>query len=488
MVELHTPQPAMATRTASTPAHLEGARGWIALSIILLAALMATVDDFIVIVSLPQIKDNVHLSAAESQWMVAAYLLAFSVLLLTGGRLGDIYGCKRMFLIGVSGFTLFSALCGLAPNALTLIIFRLAEGAMAALLVPQVFSLIKRLFSASAQKRAFALLGAVIGLSALSGQLIGALLLSADLWGWRSIFLVNVPVGGCCALLACFLLHEVKSVHANTRGDAVGIVLATTTLGCVLFPLIQGNDAGWPAWMLLCVVACVPLGWFFVRYERAYQGIPLLEVKRFRHSGFLRLSGTLLLEHALGSGLFFAMTLSLQDGFHFSPLLAALIFLPMAMAFTIGSLLWAALSRRCGRQVLLVGIAIASLGLTLTAIVVQTAWLFWLPWTLAVTGFGNALIATPLPSFLMEGTAEDSPGSLAGLISTIQQIGAALGIGMTGALFFLVLPTIGYPFAFVLVLLEALLLSSFQVLVLFSKGGSTGENRGAAFLKQQASQ
>ncbi|HLZ60165.1 MAG TPA: MFS transporter, partial [Ktedonosporobacter sp.] len=181
---------------------------WLALGALVMTALMTTLDDFIVFVAVPSIKQDLHMNAAEIQWVVAGYVLAYGVMVVSGGRLGDIYGYKRMFLLGLLGFTLASLLCGIAPTTLFLLIARVVEGVMAALMFPQVFSLIKWMIPEKEQGLAFGILGAVIGISAIGGQLLGGVLLSANLWGltWRPIFFLNVPVGICTALAALPLL------------------------------------------------------------------------------------------------------------------------------------------------------------------------------------------------------------------------------------------------------------------------------------------
>ncbi len=416
---------------------------WLALVIIVLAAFMTTLDDFIVFVAVPSIRRDLHMDASAIQWVAAGYVLAYGVAVVSGGRLGDIYGHKRTFILGLCGFTVTSLLCGLASNAPFLLAARALEGIAAAVMFPQVFSLIKRMFRQEEQALAFAILGAVIGVAAIGGQLFGGVLLGANLWGltWRPIFFVNIPVGMLAMLAALPLLRESRSATA-TRIDGPGVLLASATLLLFIYPLVQGHDAGWPLWSFALLIASVPAAWLFVRYERyrsAQVGSPLLELTLFRNALFTQGVCVLLLETALGSGLFFVLALYLQSGYHFSPFEAGLAFTPMAITYTVGSLLTARLRRLLGTRILSVGILIASLGTLWTFAVVTGAGstltiTSLLP--LAVMGFGNALVATPLPGLIVAVAGDDAAGAASGAISTAQQLGAALGIALIGVVFF----------------------------------------------------
>ncbi len=431
------------------------AKRWGALYIIVLAAFMTTLDDFIVFVALPAIQRDLHASAAELQWVVAGYVLAYGVAVVSGGRLGDIYGHKRMFLLGTAGFTLFSLLCGVAPNILFLLVARVFEGILAAVMFPQVFSLIKHLFPEKEQPMAMGILGAVIGIAAIGGQLFGGILLGLNIWGltWRPIFFVNVPIGVLALFAAAPLLRESRS-QTTTRVDGPGVLFASISLLLIVYPLVQGHDLGWPLWLLVAPIVAIPAIWLFVRYERhrtAKIGSPLLELSLFRNLLFTRSIGVLLLETALGSGLFFVLALYLQVGHHFSAFDAGLAFTPMAITYTVGSLATSYLTRLLGTRILGVGILIASFGTLLTVAVITQAGnglsiLSLLP--LAVMGFGNALVATPLPGFIIAVVGKDAVGAASGAISTAQQLGAALGVALIGIVFFAVGQGSGYTPAF----------------------------------------
>ncbi len=419
---------------------------WLALCVVVAAAFMTTLDDFIVFVAEPGIQRGLHMSTAELQWVVAGYVLAYGVAVVTGGRLGDIYGRKRIFMLGLWGFTLASLLCGLAPSTPFLLAARVLEGLMAAMMFPQVFSLIKVMFRPAEQGLAIGIVGAVIGAAAIGGQLLGGLLLGAAIAGltWQPIFFVNVPIGLAAALAAPFLLSESRSETA-TRVDGPGVLLVSLSLLLFTYPLVEGRETGWPRPLWACFAACLPATWLFIRYERyrtARVGSPLLELALFRNHLFVRSLLVLLLETALGSGLFFILALYLQIGHHFTPFNAGIVFTPMAITYVLGSLLSNAFVRRLGTRVLHIGIAIASLGtlVTLAAVVSSgetISLLTLLP--LAIMGFGNALVATPLPGFIIAIVKNDALGAAAGAISTAQQLGPALGVAVIGVIFFGVL-------------------------------------------------
>jgi EmrB/QacA subfamily drug resistance transporter len=425
---------------------------------------MTTLDDFIVFVAVPSIRRDLHMGASAIQWVVAGYVLAYGVAVISGGRLGDIYGHKRTFMLGLGGFTLASMLCGLAPNTPFLLAARLFEGLMAAIMFPQVFSLIKWMFPQEEQSLAVGILGAVIGVAAIGGQLFGGVLLGANIWGltWRPIFFVNVPIGVIAALAALPLLSESRSATA-TRVDGPGVLLVSVVLLLFIYPLVQGREFGWPLWLFVFLIACVPATWLFLRYEQqrtAQIGSPLLELALFRNLLFTRGICILLLETALGSGFFFVLALYLQAGHNFSPFAAGLAFTPMAITYTLGSLVSSSLTRLLGTRILRVGIVIASIGtLWIWLVVTHVGAALTIPslLPLAVMGFGNALVATPMPGFLIAVAGNDAAGAASGAISTAQQIGAALGVALIGVIFFGVLgshPSMaGYTGAFAATLL-----------------------------------
>lgn len=241
----------------------------LALAAMLLAIFMDFLDVSIINTAIPPIRDGLGASYASAQWVAAGYTLAFAVLLITGGRLGDIFGLKRAFLIGVVGFTVASALCGLATGPEMLIGSRVLQGAMAAIMVPQVFALIQTQLPPGERQGAFGLFGAVTALAVVLGGPIGGLLIRADIFGsdWRSIFLLNVPIG-LIALVAGAAFVKESEASDTRRLDLGGVALLTAALLLVLYPAIQGRELGWPAWTFVAMVAAVPVLGIFALYER----------------------------------------------------------------------------------------------------------------------------------------------------------------------------------------------------------------------------
>src|SRR5215472_5484620 len=226
-------------------------RRWPALWCVLTAAFMVLLDISIVNVAIPSIQQNLHASFGEVQLVLAGYALAYAVLLITGGRLGDIYGRKRMFMLGMGGFVVASALCGLAQNPTMLVTSRVLQGLMAALMYPQVLSVIQVLFPPRERGKAFGIFGAIIGLATISGPLAGGLIIRDDLSGgaWRWIFLVNLPIGIAALSAAWRVLPESRAPQA-TRLDLWGVGIVTAGLGLLVYPLVEGRDLGWPVWSL----------------------------------------------------------------------------------------------------------------------------------------------------------------------------------------------------------------------------------------------
>jgi len=224
-------------------------RRWLTLIILLLAAFMNLLDVSIVNIAIPSIQRDLHASYSDVQWALAGYTLAYALVLITGGRLGDTFGRKRLFLIGVSGFTIMSALCGAAQSPGQLIAFRVVQGAMGAIMVPQVLAVIQVIFPPAERIKALAGFGVTAGLGTVSGPLIGGLLIQHNLFGlgWRPIFLINVPVGILAVIASAVLVRESRS-PSPPKLDPVGVVLVSAALLLLLYPLVQGRQLGWPGW------------------------------------------------------------------------------------------------------------------------------------------------------------------------------------------------------------------------------------------------
>ncbi|ATW48980.1 MFS transporter [Streptomyces peucetius] len=437
-------QPAVA-ETAAVPQAESDRRRWIALAIVMTAAFMDLVDVTIVNIAIPSIQRDLGASFGAIQWITAGYALAFAAGLITGGRLGDIYGRKRLFLIGITGFTLASALCGFAAGDEMLVASRLLQGAAAAMMVPQVLAIVHVTFPAHERGKVFGLFGAVVGLGAVSGPLLGALLTQWNLFGleWRPIFLINLPVGIAGLVLGRKFIIESRAPKA-LRLDLVGVAMVTVALLMLIYPLTRGRELDWPLWGHLCMTGSLFVFAAFVAYEKyktRKDGSPLVELSLFRVKSFAA-GIAVQLTFGVVMGIFFLVwTLYMQAGLGWSPLKAGLTGVPFSIAVSAAAgLSVQLLVPRFGRKVLQAGAATMAAGLIVyiweadrygTAI---HSWQMILP--LVVMGVGMGLIVAPLTDAVLSEVPREHAGSASGLINTTGQMGMALGLGLVSLVFF----------------------------------------------------
>lgn len=438
---------ALAPAPAAAPAPALDPRRWLILTVILAAPLLAIFDQFVVNVAIATVQRDLHASFGQIQLVVAGYALAYAILLITGGRLRDSWGRKRTFMLGLGGFTLASACCGLAPTPEVLIVARILQGCAAAAMTPQTLAIIRVTFPGRELSTAFAIYGMVLGLSGILGQVLGGLLLRADLFGlsWRPIFLINLPIGLAATVAAGFLLRENRVPGA--RGlDLGGVALATPGLFLLVFPLVVGSDQGWPLWSWLCLAAALPVLALFVAFERHLArrgGAPLLELRLFQNRTFVLGLLVQLLLYSANAGYFLTLALYLQLGLRFTPLHAGLTFAPDAIGFFIAATLSARLIPRFGSHVLVAGVCVRIVGLLL---VIATAHHFGAgASTLALLpgvflqGFGSGSVSAPLLGYVLGGIPGRDAGAASGLLTTMQQIAGALGVALIGLVFFALL-------------------------------------------------
>src|SRR5436190_10172565 len=335
---------------------------------------MVILDVFIVNVTAPSLRSELGASDSDLQWVVAAYLLTYAVSLITGGRLGDVFGRRRMFKLGIAGFTVASALCAAAPDPTTLIVARLLQGFGGAAMWPQVLSIIQVEFSPAERPKAFGVQGLVQGLAAIVAQIIGGGLIALDLLGlgWRWVFLVNVPVGAVALYAANRVLPESRSETAR-RLDLVGVALATLALSLVMIPAVEGRELGWPAWTFAAFALAIPAAALFVAAERritARGGSPLVELRLFETRGFRigLLSATVLY---FVISFFFLLAIYMQEGLGLSALDSGLAFTPIAVAFVASSLTGPRLADGAREYLPQAGATLAALGLITTIVGVQ---------------------------------------------------------------------------------------------------------------------
>ncbi|MDQ6832075.1 MAG: MFS transporter [Chloroflexota bacterium] len=420
----------------STPAIPRiGAHQWLTLAIVLGGTFMAVFDLFVVNVAIPTIQRDLHANFAQIQFVLAGYALAYAVLLVTGGRLGDVYGRKRLFMLGMAGFTLASALCGFAPVPTLLVTARIVQGLAAAAMTPQVLSTIQVTFAPQERGRAFGVYGAVTGIAGSSGQALGGLLIRADLFGlsWRPVFLVNLPIGVAVLIAAACFLTESRSATAP-RLDLGGVGILSAGLFLLIFPLVEGRDAGWPAWAWLCLAASVPVLVAFVLFERrktVRDGSPLVVLRLFHARAFVAGLLVTLPNNAAGAASFFLLALYLQLGLHFSALAAGLIFAPGALAFFLAATVSVKLTPKLGSRMIAVGLAILIAAGVLGSIVVHRTGEAPAPLLLAlvsvIQGIGAGSASPPLIGAILAGIDRDDAGAASGVLATTQQIGSALG-------------------------------------------------------------
>lgn len=417
-------------------------RRWLALTVVLVAAFMDLLDVTIVNVAVPSILRDLDAGYAQVEWVVTGYVLGFAAMLITGGRLGDLYGRRRMFLIGMSGFTLASLLCGAAADPAILIGARFVQGAMAGLMVPQILAIIHVTFPPSERGKVFGLYGAIAGLASVAGLVLGGALVEWNPAGleWRPIFLVNVPVGLVALWVASSVIRESRSPVAK-RLDLFGAVLAIAGVLMLVYPLTEGRSLGWPLWSFALMGGGAVVLALFVAYERRRRHSPLVVLELFRRRAFS--AGLLVLVFFwIAMGAFFLVwTLYLQAGLGWSPLHAGVT----AVAFAVGAGAGAGLSvqvfvPRFGRRTLMGGALVNAAGFAGYAFVaahygpdVRSLQMI-LPLFAAGAGFG--LFVAPMIDLVLTDVPVEDAGSASGVLNSTQQIGMAFGVALVGVVFF----------------------------------------------------
>lgn len=421
---------------------VDSTRRWWVLAIVVAAQFMFGVDAFIVNVAIPTIAVDLHATPAQIESVIAIYLIAYATLVVTGGRLGDIHGTKNVFLAGVLGFTATSLWCGLAQSGMELIVARLAQGATAALMVPQVLATLHLLFTDESRSRAFGIYGIVLGLAGAAGFLLGGLLVTIDLahTGWRSVFFVNVPCGLIIAAAAWRIMPSVPR-RAGTRLDIKGSVVLFAGLLCLIGPLLFGHDAGWAPWLWVVMAIGGAILFAFLKLEHvvARAGMPLIDLTLLADAAFLRGLGAAFFFFVANLSFYLVMTLFMQRGLKIAPLAAGLAFVPLALAFVVASRHSAARAKHRGTKVLVEGCALQIAGLAALALVAgcsEAPTPVALALIMIIFGYGQGLVMAPLSGAVLSTVKPVAAGSASGMYGTTAQIGNATGVAAIGAVFF----------------------------------------------------
>ncbi|MFL6065451.1 MAG: MFS transporter [Friedmanniella sp.] len=423
-------------------------RSWQALVVLLAGMFIALLDTTVVNVALPTIRTSLDASESTLSWIISGYALAFGLALIPAGRVGDRIGHKWVFFTGIALFTLASAACGLAQSDTQLVVFRVVQGLAGGIFVPAVTAFIQLLFPGPVRGKAFAVMGAVIGVSSALGPIIGGLIIQAfgDELGWRLVFGVNLPIGVATLVAAALLLparHE-RDTSARVGIDWLGLVLVSAGLVALLVPLIEGQDRGWPLWTYLTLAAGVALIVVFACWEVAYTRrgrSPLVPPRLFSHAAFTGGVVLALVYFAAFTSIFFTLSILWQTGLGHTALQAGVVSIPFAIGSIIASSQSNQLSQRLGRRVLVVGTALVSVGLVWVWLVLRSAdpaslssWDLLLPLFLA--GLGNGAFIAPNAQFIIATVDRSEAGAASGVVSTVQRVGSAIGIAIIGSVLF----------------------------------------------------
>jgi EmrB/QacA subfamily drug resistance transporter len=430
----------LTSQTAATPS-TEGPRRMGMLTVLLVGQFMALLDLFVVNVALPAISTDLHASGTSLQLVVGGYSIAYAMLLITGARLGDLYGRRRMYLIGVIVFTGSSLACGLAPTSDMLIIFRFVQGAGAAMMVPQIMSVIQMYFAGPARAQALSAYGAVLSAGMVAGLVAGGLVVNADLLGttWRPVFLVNVPLGIGVALLVRRLVPK-DEPRPTRRLDFRGLAISIPAVCLVVVPLVLGHQVHWPAWTYACIVAGLALIAVFAIAERRIAlrgGDPLVDLVVLRSIGLTPGLVALACMQIATGGFLFAFTLHLEGGLGYSALRTGLTYLPLAASFGLVGFYWRKLPQRVHPTVVPVGMGLCALGYLGIARALSHADnggdALWI--CLVLLGVGMGLSASPLLTQALTHVPMPRAADASGLLTTTMQLSQLMGVAALGTIF-----------------------------------------------------
>lgn len=423
---------------------------WLVLVVVVLADIMDLVDSSVANLAGPSIRADLGGGQVTVQWVLSAYTAAFALGLVTSGRLGDLLGRRRLFLLGMTGFTLTSLACGLAPDPVFLIFARTLQGLCGSVMIPQGLALVKIVFPPQHLRKALTPVGPLMGLTMVGGPILAGWLLHLDPFGsgWRSIFLINVPFGVVALALGLGVLPRRGGEDPTARLDLTGVGLLTAASALLIVPLIQGRELGWPVWTYVMMAAAVGLLALFVVSQRRSRH-PVITPSLFRKRSFV--VGLVIVAgfYASLSAFVLVVNLLLQQGMHWAPLRTGLTLIPWALGTAVAVLLaGAVLAEKLGRATLHLGLSVAVVGLlSLWWSVAHwgTGITVWkLAPALLLTGLGSGLVFVPLVDFIIGDATAEEVGTGAGLLNAVQQFAGAIGVAALGTVFF---ARVGHPSA-----------------------------------------
>jgi EmrB/QacA subfamily drug resistance transporter len=415
---------------------------WLELAIVLSAPLLSVIDVFIINIAVPSIKKGVHATDAEIQLVIAGYLLGYAAFLITGGRAGDHFGRKKVFFWGMFAFTITSCLCGLSESALQLNITRFLQGLSASFMVPQTIAFIQVLFTETKERaKAFGLYGITLGTAAVIGQVLGGYL-SETHWaieGWRLIFFINLPIG----IVTLWATHKYVTEtekHQRTKFDYTGIFILTAALFSLIYPLIEGREAGWPLWSIGLFVLSAVLFAFFIYNQRMKLKAnrnPLIDVRLFKIKDFNIGLIAVLFHFMLHTAYLLLSAVYIQNGLSVSAVDCGLYFIAPGILFIISSVLASGMIVTYGKRVLQVGVLVLAAAFYLQMTVWKPGINTWaIIGLMGLWGFGNGLVLPSLLNLALKNVPSQYAGAAAGIYSTFQQTASALGVSIIGGIFF----------------------------------------------------
>ncbi|OSQ33977.1 MFS transporter [Thalassospira sp. MCCC 1A01428] len=419
-------------------------RRWIALVILLVGAFLPPLDFFIVNVALPSIREDFRASAAAMQLIISGYATTYAVMLITGGRLGDLYGRRNVFLSGMLGFAAASALCGFAWSPAVLIIGRVLQGFAAAIMAPQALASINAIFPDHEKSKALSFYALTFGVASMAGLFLGGALIALNIFGlgWRAIFIINLPVIAITAPSAFLLLRETRSEHPGTL-DIGGALLIALGLFALIAPVIEGREQGWSVWLILMLATSLPLFVLFWRHEKHIESMgrdPILAPSLLKNPGLMRGLLAALLYYAVAA-FWLIFSVYEQGGLGRTPFEAGLAILPAAVGFALGPFASERFLRIFGRFSAGLGMAIQAIGLLATAVLISFGFSHFVFVALFVVGVGQGVALPNLVKSIVQRVDRSQSGLASGLVNSTFQMGGALAAAVIGGLFFTVLGT-----------------------------------------------